>query len=385
MSQTCPECSRHLTQRYDSCPSCGYPLSQKPATGRRWLVNIAAGLGTVGIAAAATMLFLSGDTSATCTDDHVTCFNRAAEAVRRGDHQTALGLFRDTCDDGFDEACYRWAVVLRSADGIDNDPRRARKMFRRLCEDGQALSCGTLGNMTLRGDGGPADDRRARSLYELACHGGDTLGCATLGGLYVDGRGGPAHQQKGRDLLQTACEQHDIDHACEALRTIGEDRSAASPSRKSDTWELVDASGTVVTRDVTPSRDAQGEPEVHADACFMLVSNLARYQLRTGKMKPCYDELGGTAWWVIRHTDSTCSSAPFYLGPFPFVRLHGQILRAETPTEKPGDQVYLELPTGECKASDASGPVMLYSLSPADEARAMLDGSPPYQLRRSKR
>ncbi len=89
-------------------------------------------------------------------------------AYQRGDHATALRLWRPLAEQGLAEAQSNLGIMYRKGRGVAQDYAEAVKWFRLAAEQGNAEAQSILGAMYREGQGVPQDYVQAHMWFNLA-------------------------------------------------------------------------------------------------------------------------------------------------------------------------------------------------------------------------
>jgi TPR repeat protein len=121
-----------------------------------------------------------------CVGDPPRTFDDGVRAYDEGDYDVAFEIFRANADT--DVAAMRnVALMLRTGQGADKDPERARIWMQRAAMAGLPTAQADYGEMLLTGDGGPVDARAALPWLQLAADAGHPIAQFHLGEIYQDG------------------------------------------------------------------------------------------------------------------------------------------------------------------------------------------------------
>ena len=112
-------------------------------------------------------------------------------AYKRGDHATALRLWRPLAEQGVAEAQNNLGLMYASGEGVPQDDAEAVKWFRLAAEQGDASGQSRLGIMYTDGKGVPQDFNEAAKWTRKAAEQGDAHAQALLAGMYALGQGVP--------------------------------------------------------------------------------------------------------------------------------------------------------------------------------------------------
>ena len=127
----------------------------------------------------------------------------ACTALARA-HNDDVVLFRQACDLGDGEGCYRLGLAL------GNTPEGAAA-YEQACDAGNSFACTNLGYIAQNGEGMRADLDLAARLYKRGCDGSscsarNDLGCLNLGRLYRDGIGVKEDAERALALFRLVCD-----------------------------------------------------------------------------------------------------------------------------------------------------------------------------------
>lgn len=114
----------------------------------------------------------SGAASATPASSADTPQGQADAAYARGDHATALRLFRTLAQAGDPIAQFNMGVMLDFGQGTAPDAAQAAQWYRRAAVQGHPAAQFNLGGMYLDGAGVPQDLQRAAMWFALAATAG---------------------------------------------------------------------------------------------------------------------------------------------------------------------------------------------------------------------
>ena len=110
------------------------------------------------------------------------------EAVKKGDYQTALKLWKPLADQGDARAQYNLGLMYRNGNGIQDDVEAA-KWFRKAAENGDVKAQHNLGMMYTKGEGVEQDYAEAVKWYRKAADQGGLRSQYSLGVMYYNGVG----------------------------------------------------------------------------------------------------------------------------------------------------------------------------------------------------
>ena len=110
-------------------------------------------------------------------------------AVHRGDHATALKLWRPLAVQGDARAQYVLGVMFANGHGVAKDRREAAKWYRLSAEQGNSSAQNNLGENYRDGHGVVQDFKEALKWYRLSAEQGDATAQNNLGAMYGDGQG----------------------------------------------------------------------------------------------------------------------------------------------------------------------------------------------------
>jgi hypothetical protein len=117
-------------------------------------------------------------------------FDDGQAAYDRGDHATALRLWRPLADQGDAAAQSRLGAMYASGTGVQQDNGVAATWYRRAADQGLASSQYNLGVMYDRGRGLPQSYTAAVAWFRKAADQSHPDAQYNLGVMYADGRGG---------------------------------------------------------------------------------------------------------------------------------------------------------------------------------------------------
>ena len=108
----------------------------------------------------------------------------ADAALRDGDIESAVAIFRNLISDGDTVAMVRLAKMYKRGNTLDGDLESAVALFQRAAQLGDPDAQFSLGNMYLMGEGVAINEESALSLYRLAAQQGHPLAIRNLRELY---------------------------------------------------------------------------------------------------------------------------------------------------------------------------------------------------------
>lgn len=115
-------------------------------------------------------------------------FEKGAAAYKRGDYQTALGVFRPLAENGDAKAQSILGLMYSYGEGVPEDYREASRWYRRAAEQGSSVAQYNLGMLYLEGKGVSQDTDQAVDWLTKAADGGHFRARSTLakidGGSY---------------------------------------------------------------------------------------------------------------------------------------------------------------------------------------------------------
>lgn len=98
------------------------------------------------------------------------------EAVKKGDYQTALKLWKHLADQGDARAQYNLGLMYRNGNGIQDDVEAA-KWYRKAADKGYTMAQFNLGLMYRDGEGVKQNRTVAKEWLGKACDSGDKKSC----------------------------------------------------------------------------------------------------------------------------------------------------------------------------------------------------------------
>ena len=130
------------------------------------------------------------------------------EAVKKGDYQTALKLWRPLADQGDARAQYNLGLMYRNENDIQNNVE-AVKWYRKAAEQGVLRSQYSLGLMYYNGVGVKQDYVEATKWYRKAADKGYAMAQFNLGLMYRDGEGVKQNRTVAKEWFGKACDNGD--------------------------------------------------------------------------------------------------------------------------------------------------------------------------------
>ena len=130
------------------------------------------------------------------------------EAVKKGDYQTALKLWKPLADQGDARAQYNLGLMYRNGNGIQDDVEAA-KWFRKAAENGDIKAQHNLGMMYTYGEGVEQDYAEAVKWYRKAADKGYAMAQFNLGLMYHDGEGVKQNRTVAKEWFGKACDNGD--------------------------------------------------------------------------------------------------------------------------------------------------------------------------------
>jgi len=138
-------------------------------------------------------------------------YQDAEAAVRRGDHVTALRLYRSLAEQGDTGAQAKLAGMYYRGEGVPQNYAEAAKWYRLLAERGNIGAQGLLGLMYEDGEGVPQNYAEAAKWYRLAAEHGNAGAEDLLGHIYDEGKGVPRNYAEAAKWYHLAAEQGNAD------------------------------------------------------------------------------------------------------------------------------------------------------------------------------
>ena len=118
-------------------------------------------------------------------------FEDAVSALERGDHATAMRLFRPLADQGLAEAQNNLGFLYHQGQGVPQDYAEAMRWYRKAADQRLAAAQNSLGVMYEKGRGVPQDNGEALKWYHRAASQGLAQAQYNLGVMYEKGEGVP--------------------------------------------------------------------------------------------------------------------------------------------------------------------------------------------------
>lgn len=117
------------------------------------------------------LLLLSLDLSADLVDDGLAEY-------KKGNATLASEHYAKACENGNTTGCVRLGVLYFTGDGVEENPKKAKKLFAKACKKSNALGCYHVGTLYKRGaDGIERNFRKARMFYARGCKIGLSKSC----------------------------------------------------------------------------------------------------------------------------------------------------------------------------------------------------------------
>ena len=110
-------------------------------------------------------------------------FQQGAEAVMRGDYQTAFKLWLPLAEQGNASAQFNLGSMYADGRGVKQDDFEAVKWYRKAAEQGNASAQLILGISYLFGKGVQVNKSLAKEWFRKACNNGEQKGCEFYGKL----------------------------------------------------------------------------------------------------------------------------------------------------------------------------------------------------------
>jgi hypothetical protein len=149
-------------------------------------------------------------------------YEQAEAASKAEDFIQARTLFKDACDGGSAQACYRLGSLWSSGIGGDFDKEIAADFYAKGCDGRSGEACTQLGIMYSNNYDFAKDEAKARSLYQRACDSRYATGCTLLGLSWRNGTGGRVNTLLAREILTKACFSSDDINGCSSLGSMWE-------------------------------------------------------------------------------------------------------------------------------------------------------------------
>ena len=132
-------------------------------------------------------------------------FQQGAEAVTRGDYQTAFKLWLPLAEQGNASAQFNLGVMYNKGQGVKQDDVEAVKWYRKAAKQGDASAQFNLGSMYADGRGVKQDDFEAVKWFRKAAEQGDATAQLILGISYLFGKGVQVNKSLAKEWLGKAC------------------------------------------------------------------------------------------------------------------------------------------------------------------------------------
>jgi len=156
---------------------------------------------------------------------HVALLFELPGAPRRADR--GAQQYQRSCAWGMAQGCRRLGLLHAQGEGVDLEPRLARRELSRACKRGVNRACFELAVSLLDMPLGPGDRANGLTMLQRGCRKGTQQACTQLGQRKLAGTNGAKDVAGGVALLKAACKQHEAE-ACVVLaeRIRGEDDAA---------------------------------------------------------------------------------------------------------------------------------------------------------------
>jgi TPR repeat protein len=136
-------------------------------------------------------------------------FTLAYDAYRAKDYAKAATLYRKAAEAGNASAQETLATLLRTGQGVPQDPAAALKLIRQAADQGHARAQAQLGFSYQFGEGVPEDWTEAAKWCRKSAEQFDRLGLYCLGQMYQFGIGVPQDRVRAYRLFDRAEDQGD--------------------------------------------------------------------------------------------------------------------------------------------------------------------------------
>ena len=138
-------------------------------------------------------------------------WDKADEAVKKGDYETALREFRLLAEQGDVIAQRNLGVFYESGEYVPQDYQQALKWFTLSATQGNADAQFSLGLLYHYGRGVPQDYSKTLKWYKLSVEQGNSWAQYNLGAMYNSGEGVEQDRLQAVKLFRLAAEQGYID------------------------------------------------------------------------------------------------------------------------------------------------------------------------------
>lgn len=146
---------------------------------------------------------LTGCAGVPSHDEIQATFGAGLKDYDAGDYKAAYQIWSKI--DEYDLAALRnVALMLRKGQGVEKNPKLARKKMELAAQSGLVTAMADLGDMLLKGEAGPPDPAAAAAWLTRAADGGHPIAAFQLAQLYEEGRGVPKDVEAARRLYQMA-------------------------------------------------------------------------------------------------------------------------------------------------------------------------------------
>lgn len=130
-------------------------------------------------------------------------------AYQKGDHSTALRLWRPLAEQGDARAQFSLGFMYRNGQGVPQDDAAAMSWYRKAADQGHADAQYNLGIMYGFGRGVPQDNTAALSWFRKAADRGNPSAQYNLGVSYASGQGLPQDYVQAHKWFSLAASRFD--------------------------------------------------------------------------------------------------------------------------------------------------------------------------------
>lgn len=160
-----------------------------------------------------------GETAAERATANNAAYSAALDAYLKGDHATALRLWRPLAEQGNATAQDKLGVMYAKGQGVQQDYATAVAWFRKAAAQGSAIAQENLGVMYSNGWGVPQDDASAAFWFRKAAEQGNARAQNNLGYKYEKGHGIPQDYAAAALWYRKAAAQGTDDEARARVQT----------------------------------------------------------------------------------------------------------------------------------------------------------------------
>ena len=180
-------------------------------------------------------------------------FEDGTAAYQRGDHATAMRLWRPIADQGHAEAQFNLGAIYSQGQGVPQDDAAATNWYRKAADQGHARAQYNLGVRYDNGLGVPQEYAEAMKWFRKAADQGHAAAQFNLGIMYDNGRGVPQDYAEVASWFRLAADQGNAIAQCNLGSMYADGQGVPQNYVKAHMWfNLAAAQGN---QDAVKSRD----------------------------------------------------------------------------------------------------------------------------------